>query len=178
MHADQYKKSSIFETKKYDLRKTAFSDKKSGTLFDSFKVKQNVVSQVTNLFKKFRDDKASELSGSTLENMKSYFDQNPEALEEVSAGKVPEYWNQENTAKRIFSIALMGLKEGMTREEFYENAKGMIDQAYGEVHGMLGFDFPQLVLDTKEAVLNGLEQFRDGTEAEDISFAYKREVDA
>jgi len=42
------------------------------------------------------------------ESLKEYFDENPDALEKIEQGEIPEYWNKENTAKRIFDIALTG----------------------------------------------------------------------
>ena len=84
---------------------------------------------------------------------------------------VPEYWNQENTARRIFQIAMMGYTEGMDRGEFADRAIAMVKQAYSDVGAMLGQEFPQLVLDTKQAVLDALDQFKGGAGPEEISFA-------
>lgn len=93
--------------------------------------------------------------------------------DDASAGAegIPEYWNLENTAGRIFDIALMGYQEGSDREQFTGKISAMITQAYNDVGSMLGFEFPELVLDTKQAVLDALEQFKDGAARSEISFA-------
>ncbi len=83
---------------------------------------------------------------------------------------VPEQWNKENTAQRIFSIALMRYQEGSDREQFAEAATTMVKQAYSDVRSTLGFDFPELVLDTRQTVLDALDQFMDGTAMSEISF--------
>ncbi len=96
----------------------------------------------------------------------------PELDEEEAAAidGVPEYWNKENTARRIFSIAMMGYTEGMDREEFADKAIEMVKQAYSDVGSALGFEFPKLVTDTRQAVLDALEQFKGGGALSDISF--------
>jgi hypothetical protein len=84
---------------------------------------------------------------------------------------VPEYWNKENTARRIFQIAMMGYSEGMDRGEFADRAIAMVKQAYSDVGAVLGQEFPQLVLETKQAVLDALDQFKGGTTIGEIPFA-------
>ena len=37
----------------------------------------------------------------------------------------------------------------------------MVKQAHNEVGSMLGFEFPGLVMDTRQAVLDALEQFQE-----------------
>ncbi|MFC1481282.1 hypothetical protein ACFL6E_03440 [Candidatus Neomarinimicrobiota bacterium] len=81
-----------------------------------------------------------------------------------------EYWNKENTAERIFTIALLGFEPGDDREAMAEQAISMISQAYNDVQGMLGGYLPQLVLDTRAAVLDALEQFKGGTPISEIAF--------
>ena len=83
---------------------------------------------------------------------------------------IPEYWNKENTARRIFSIALMRYQEGSDRKEIAEKAIAMVKQAYRDVGSMLGFEFPELVMDTRQAVLDALEQFKGGAALNEISF--------
>lgn len=82
-----------------------------------------------------------------------------------------EYWNKSNTAERIFTIALLGFEPGDDREAAVERAISMVTQAYNDVQGMLGGSLPSLVLDTKAAVLNALEQFKNGTPISEIGFA-------
>ena len=81
-----------------------------------------------------------------------------------------EYWNKSNTAERIFTIALLGFEQATDREALAEQAISMVAQAYNEVQGLLGGYLPQLVLDTKAAVMDALEQFKDGTPISEIAF--------
>ena len=46
----------------------------------------------------------------------------------------------------------------------------MVMQAYRDVGSTLGFEFPDLVMDTRQAVLDALEQFRGGAALSEISF--------
>lgn len=81
-----------------------------------------------------------------------------------------EYWNRENTARRIFAIALLGYNESLDRDDFADQAVSLITQAYADVRATLSFDFPQVVLDTKQSVLDALEQFRSGSSTGEITF--------
>ncbi|MEE9465074.1 MAG: hypothetical protein V3W14_05830 [Candidatus Neomarinimicrobiota bacterium] len=83
---------------------------------------------------------------------------------------LPDYWNRENTARRIFGLAMMGYQEDMDQAAFADQASAMIKQAYREVRTELGREFPQLVLDTRDTVLQALEQFKGGTSPDSISF--------
>ncbi len=102
--------------------------------------------------------------------LKEYVEENPEDLEDIEKGIIPEYWNQENTAKRIFNILLEGLDRADDKDSFYESSKDMIEKVYSDVETEVG-KLPQLVTDTKNAVLNGLDEFLKGTNVSDISFA-------
>ena len=44
----------------------------------------------------------------------------------------------------------------------------MVKQAHNEVGSMLGFEFPGLVMDTRQAVLDALEQFKGGAALSEI----------
>ncbi|MBN2279494.1 MAG: hypothetical protein JXQ65_02840 [Candidatus Marinimicrobia bacterium] len=112
----------------------------------------------------------SEETQKAKESLKNYFDENPEALHDIENGKVPEYWNKENTAKRIFDIALKGFKENDDKEEFFNKTKSMIEQAYSEVEEMFG-GLPDLVLETRDAVLKGLVDFKNGKDISEITFS-------
>ena len=103
-------------------------------------------------------------------SLKNYFDENPEALKEIEKGEIPDYWNKENTAKRIFDIALHGYNEDVNMDEFYKKTKNMIEQAYSEVEEMMG-ELPTLVTDTKDVVLKGLSDFNDGKDVSEITFS-------
>ena len=85
-------------------------------------------------------------------------------------GGLTEYWNKSNTAERILTIALLGFEQGADREALAEQAISMVTQAYSDVQGMLGGYLPQLVLDTRAAVLDALEQFKGGTPISEIAF--------
>ncbi len=78
--------------------------------------------------------------------------------------------NKEIAAGRIFSIAMMDYHEGVDRVQFAEQATAMIKQAYADVGSLLGVEFPELVLDTKQAVMDALEQFKGGAALSETSF--------
>jgi hypothetical protein len=131
-----------------------FSQDESGTLLDAFLETKKIIKEQVAL-----------LSGPEVFGAP----ESGEAEEAVTDG-VPEYWNKENTAQRIFSIVMMGYQEGSDREEFADKALEMVKQAYNDVGSAMGSAFPQLVTDTREAVLDALQQFRDGSTLSDISF--------
>ncbi len=142
-------------TEVYNLHgKLQLSKDESGSLLDSYLETMKVIKEQLALFS------GSDVSGA------------PELDEEeaVAIGGVPEYWNQENTARRIFSIAMMGYTDDMDREEFADKAIEMVKQAYSDVRSLLGFEFPKLVTDTRQAVLDALEQFKGGGTLNEISF--------
>ena len=101
-----------------------------------------------------------------------FFKENPEAAEEVSRGEIPDYFNVDNTARRILDIYFNHYSEGEDKEGFVERAKGIIEQAYGEVAGIVG-DLPGIVLETREKVMEILDRFAAG---EDISGFMSREI--
>ncbi|UCH61613.1 MAG: hypothetical protein JSU77_07275 [Fidelibacterota bacterium] len=142
-------------TEVYNLHgKLQMSEDDSGSLLDSYLETKKVIREQLAL-----------LSGSDASGA-------PEVDEGEAAAVdgIPEYWNKENTARRIFSIAMMGYTEGMDREEFANKAIEMVKQAYSDVGATLGFEFPQLVTDTRQAVLGALEQFKGGAALSEISF--------
>ncbi len=144
----------IASTKVYNLHgKVGLSTDKPGTLLDAYlETKKVIQEQLTLLISNVTD--ALQLG----------------ADQAVASEGVPEYWNKENTASRIFSIALMGYQEGSDREQFADQATTMVKQAYNDAGSMLGFEFPELVLDTRQAVLDALEQFKGGAVLSEISF--------
>ncbi len=81
-----------------------------------------------------------------------------------------EYWSNENTARRIFSIALADYNEDVDQEQFADQATAMIEQAYADVGTILGIDFPQPVLDIRQLVLDAMEQLKGGASLSEISF--------
>ncbi len=153
--------------------KIVFPKSEEDTLYDGFQNLKNTIKlQLNSLFDSYiqNEDNAGIL-GTAHENLKSYFTENPEALKQVASGEIPEYWNKANTAERIYSIAVMGFKEDGDREELYEKALNMVNRAYDEVHTMIGFDFPGIVMETKQAVLDALIQFKEGEDPVNITFS-------
>lgn len=104
-------------------------------------------------------------SGASL-NLAALTEKMPQDIEGLA-----EYWNKSNTAERIFTIALLGFEPGDDRDAAVERAISMVTQAYNDVQSMMGGFLPSLVLDTKAAVLNALEQFKAGTPIDEIGFA-------
>ena len=138
----------------YNLHgEVGLSTNKPGTLLDAYLETKKVIDENTILL-------ISNILGPLQLGMN----------QSVAAAGSSEYWSKENTARRIFSIALMRYQEGSNREEFADKASAMVKQAYSDVRLMLGFEFPQLVTDTRQTVLNALEQFKGGTALSEISF--------
>jgi hypothetical protein len=174
VHFDQFETTHQVLPNVYDkLGQLQGVPKKRETLLDHFKALQETVEQQLNSvfdsISQHSEDK--ELVGKAHDELKSYFAENPEALQQVAAGEIPEYWNVENTARRMFGIVTAGFNPEMDVEHFYKTAVDFVNQAYSEVRDMIGFDFPSLVTDTKKALLNGLEQLKEGTAIDEISFA-------
>ncbi len=147
--------------------------KKADNLLDRFQQMRNTVEQQMDaLFSSFtQSDENKELAGMAKDELGNYFKENPQALKEIADGKMPEYWNVQNTASRMFDIVTAGFSDDTDLEGFYNKALDFVHQAYDEVQLVIGFDFPPLVKDTKEALLNGLEQLKDGVSIDEISFA-------
>ena len=141
-------------TKVYNLHgQVGLSTDKPGTLLDAYLETKKVIQEQLTLL-------ISNVTGAPRLGMDQV----------VAAEGIPEYWNKENTASRIFTIALMGYQEGSDREQFADKATAMVKQAYTDVGSMLGFEFPELVMDTRQTVLDALEQFMGGAALSEISF--------
>lgn len=106
-----------------------------------------------------------------LEQVKSFlglfFEESPEAVEQVVRGEIPEYFNVENTARRILNIYFSQFQEGDDKKAFAERAKSIIEQAYGDVAGIVG-DLPDIVLETRSKVMQILEEFANGGDISDF----------
>jgi len=98
-------------------------------------------------------------------SLRSFFEENPEAVEQVSKGEIPNHFNVENTARRILDIYFSRYKEGDNKADFAARAKEIINTAYAQVQEMIG-DLPEIVLETQKKVMNILDKFSHG---EDIS---------
>lgn len=88
----------------------------------------------------------------------------------VAATGRSEYWSKENTARRIFSIALMNYNEDVDQEQFADQATAMIKQAYIDIEFRLGIEFPEPALDIRQAVLDAMELLKDGIALSEIFF--------
>ncbi|MFC1564554.1 hypothetical protein ACFL6G_06425 [candidate division KSB1 bacterium] len=106
-----------------------------------------------------------EVLAQVKDSLGTYFKENPEAAEQVSRGEIPEYFNVENTARRILDIYFSRYEEGEDKTSFVERAKEIINQAYGDVEGMVG-ELPEIVLQTRDKIMEILDRFAAG---EDIS---------
>lgn len=85
----------------------------------------------------------------------AYFSENPEDWKKVQMGIVPDYFNTENTGQRILDIWVPEGTESLDADSV-ENAEKNILKAYAEVADMFGGSLPQLVLDTKDYVIEKL----------------------
>jgi len=88
----------------------------------------------------------------------AFFAENPDALEKVKNGEIPDYFNVENTGDRILDIWLSDYDVETSVEEFVELVRNYINKAYSQVSGMFS-GLPQLVQDTKEYVMRELDAF-------------------
>jgi len=109
-----------------------------------------------------RVDIHKEILAQTKEFLLNFFDENPEAVEEVKNGEIPEYFNVENTAKRILDIYFSRLTENENKSEFVERAKEIIEKAYFEVESLVNSELPEIVLKTRERVFEILDKFAAG----------------
>lgn len=173
MAGDRFEHSEQLKTGAYDATgKVQAALPANKNLLDRFQaLQQSVEQQLLALYDSFNGDKENtELVEGAKENLHAYFSENQQALEEVANGQVPEYWNVENTAKRLFEIVTAGVGDETERQAFYDKAVDFVNKAYDDVKLVIGFEFPPLVKDTREALMNGLEQFRDGTALDEIVF--------
>jgi hypothetical protein len=97
----------------------------------------------------------------------SFFENDPEAVEQVGNGEIPEYFNVDNTARRILNIYFSHYQEGDDKMKFAERAKSIIEQAYGDVGEIVG-DLPEIVLETRIKVMQILEDFVNGGDVTDF----------
>jgi len=100
-----------------------------------------------------------------MDDLADYLKEHPGDLEKAANGQVPEYFGVEATGQRILDIWLPGYDGQSDRAAWVKEAKGYIQQAYDEVASMFG-GLPQLVLDTREYVMERLDEFaREESEA-------------
>ena len=94
-----------------------------------------------------------------------FFRNNPEALQDISEGKVPDYFNVDNTARRILDIYFQRY-DGGDRQAFVDRAKGIVNQAYSEVEGEVGA-LPDIVNETRNKIMDVLDRFAAGEDVSD-----------
>lgn len=95
-----------------------------------------------------------------------FFRNNPEALQDISEGKIPDYFNVDNTARRILDIYFQRY-DGGDRQAFVDRAKGIINQAYNEVEGEVGA-LPDIVHETRNKIMDILNRFAAGGDVSDF----------
>lgn len=146
-----------------DLRITP---QRNGSLLASYRQTRAAISeQVSVLNQKYQisNDSSNEVeTGATVA---------PSTVgERRSLADLSDYYNRENTARRIFDIATLGYQIGADKDDFATKAIALVKQAYDDVGSVLGIDFPDVVVETKETVIRALEQFRNGVEFSKIEF--------
>lgn len=143
---------------------TRFSIGDRGSLLDAYRQSRHQVEAQLSALMKNHATK----SGATAKGLADIADF--EGPKGETYADLAEYWNKGNTAQRIFTIAMMGYEEDMDRAEFAERAKSIVKQAYGDVGMMIGGNFPQLVQDTRQAVIDAIDQFASGTEMSEVTY--------
>ena len=122
-------------------------------------IRKEIELQTVQLLKKYLE-KFPEVKRS----LKEFFENNSEALDQIKAGEIPEYFNVENTAKRILDI-YFSKYNGEDKKTFAEHARSIISQAYSEVEQIVG-TLPNIVIQTRDKVYEILDKFVKG---EDVS---------
>lgn len=90
--------------------------------------------------------------------LNAYFAAHPEDWEKIGLGEIPDYFNVENTGQRILDIWIGTEPPDANVDEWIEEVKSLIGQAYDEISAMFG-GLPQLVLDTQAYVYERLDQY-------------------
>jgi len=118
-------------------------------------------SSILNEKSRIRD----EILEQTKQLLAEFFEQNPEALEEVQQGQIPEFFNVDNTARRMLNI-FFSKYNGEDPGSYAEYVKSIIEQAYSDVESMVGGGLPDIVQQTREKVFQLIDDFANG---EDIT---------
>jgi len=122
-------------------------------------IRREIELQTVQLLKKYLEEFPE-----VKRNLKEFFENNPEALDQIKVGEIPEYFNVENTAKRILDI-YFSRYNGEDKKTFAERARSIISQAYHEVEQIVG-TLPDIVIQTRDKVYEILDKFSKG---EDVS---------
>ena len=144
---DRFEKAKNIESNTYDKQSSLKQLKETALAKEEIRV--NLLQQTKDL-----------LFGTFIEN--------PKFLEQIEEGTVPEYFNRDNTAKRLLKIYFDHFREGDDRNAFTDRAKKLLSQAYGDVQSLNKGQLPELVNDTRVYVFELLEEFRNGKSIDDI----------
>jgi len=157
-----YNNNALAQRSPEQVNKAASSDE--ARQLTTVELKEKIRLEVENQFlaqlKKFIDENPE-----MKEMLFEFYSNNPEALQKVAGGEIPEYFNVDNTAKRILDI-YFSQYDGGDRQEFVDRAKGIIKQAYSEVEGQFDGGLPSIVYATRDKIMEILDKFAAG---EDIS---------
>ena len=123
-------------------------------------IRQQIQDQTLSLIRSFLLD-----SPELRESLGNFFTENPDALKQVAQGEIPDYFNVENTARRILDIYFNRF-DGQDREAFGERARSLIDQAYEEVSALAG-GLPGIVQETRAFINRTLDDFIAGQDISD-----------
>lgn len=113
-----------------------------------------------------REDIQAEILEQVKAFLGTFFEENPEAAEEISQGIIPEYFNIENTTRRILNIYFARYEQGEDKVAFAERAKSIINQAYNDVESIVS-GLPEIVLKTQSKVMEILDIFAQGGDISD-----------
>ena len=161
-----YKESAItYSVKKNEsnnsIKQIDNSDKTKDFAAVKAEIKREIKEQTIQLLTQYLDE-----APEAKNNLKEFFLNNPEALEKIEAGDIPDYFNVDNTAKRILDIYFSRYDDG-DKEEFVKNAREIISQAYGEVGQMVGA-LPDIVLQTRDKIYEILDKFANEEDVSDF----------
>jgi hypothetical protein len=169
---DRIRSLTTNKSSKEDLEKGEDSYEKSKIIDDVTYKKPKMIdsSGVKNLADAslLKEEIRKTLLKKTRDLLAGVFEENPEMLEEVENGKVPDYFNEENTAKRILKIYFDYFLEDEDRDKFVERASSLIKKAYSDVIQINNEQLPELVNDTRYLIFDKLEEFKNGQSIEDI----------
>jgi len=108
-----------------------------------------------------------EILNQSRELLEKWYQQTPDGLQQVKQGQIPDYWGVQQTGQRIFDILVTAFAaNGEAGEDFYEKAKNVLDQAYGDAGRIFG-NLPGLVTDTRDALFQALDAVKNGTSLQD-----------
>ncbi len=112
-----------------------------------------------------------EILNQSRELLEKWYQQTPDGLQQVKQGQIPDYWGVQQTGQRIFDVLVSAFAaSGEAGEDFYDQAKNVLDQAYGDAARIFG-NLPGLVTDTRDALYQALDAVKNGTSLQDARAA-------